>query len=303
MRWPYKLRKKEGCPFKIPKLSGLLYKWDCLMENIYIRISKLPEKGVYDEKGRKEKVIVSLTSFPERIEQCYYAIKSLMIQNYKADQIVLWLAEEQFPTHVLPQNYEELIKRGLTVRYCKEDLRSHKKYFYVLQEQKEDEVVITFDDDIIYEFDAISKLIHLHNKYPRCVVCNRGHHIISSNNKILPYKEWKVCSKEGVYEPSIKIMPSTGMGCLYPFAIMPNSTFNMELIKENAFTADDIWMFFNRLKADIPVVKTKEKIAILCTVYGSQTKALTYLNDLGDENERTIERMQQIFPGVLEKCL
>ncbi len=299
MRWPYKWRKKEGCPFKIPHLAGFIYKWDCFMENLYIKTCRLPKSGVFEGSGRREKVIVSLTSFPPRIEVCYYAIKSLMIQSYKADRIVLWLAEDQFPNRKLPNKYKKLIKRGLEIRYCK-DLRSHKKYYFALQEQKQNELIITFDDDIIFERDAIKKLVVTHNKFPNCLICNRGHHITCSNQKLNPYDKWKICSTEGVLKPSMKILPSTGAGCLYPHGIMPQSTFDWELIKSNALTADDIWMCFNRVLAGTPAVKTREKIAILCNVRKSQKQALTQLNDVGQENQRTVERLLKIFPEVFK---
>ncbi len=301
LRWPYGWRKKEGCPFKIPHLAGAIYAWDCFAENFYIKHAWLPRSGVWQGEKRGETLTVSLTTFPARMDACYFAIKSLMLQDYQADRIVLWLAESQFADKKLPPQYEDLISRGLEIRYC-DDLRSHKKYFYALQEQKENELVVTFDDDIIYEKDALSKLMRAHLQYPRAVICNRGHHVTSENGEICTYKKWKICSPEGVGEPSVKIMPSTGAGCLYPYGVMPATTFDLALIREYAFTADDIWMLFNRLSVDVPVVKTREKNAILCNVSHSQSEALTVLNDIGGENERTIERLRELFPGVLEKC-
>lgn len=284
---------------KIPHLAGLIYCWDCIAENFYIKHAKLPACGVWDGAPREEKVIISLTSFPARIDTCYYAIKSLMLQSYKADRIILWLAENQFPAHSLPKKLDDLVDRGLEIRYC-EDLRAHKKYYHALQEQQAGEVVITYDDDIIYEADSVWKLIEQHRQYPRCIICNRGHFITTGQDgKVDTYRKWKVCSPEGVGRPAMMIMPSTGAGCLYPHNVMPATTFDVNLIKDYASTADDIWMCFNRLSAGVPVVKTREKTAILCNVSASQKEALTKINDLGHENERTIERLEKLFPGVL----
>lgn len=302
IRWPYKWRKKEGCPFKIPHLAGAIYKWDCFVENVYIKTAKLPVSGVWKGAKRDKKLIVSLTTFPARIDACYYAIKSLMLQKYQADRIVLWLAESQFPDRILPKKYAELISRGLEIRYC-EDLRSHKKYYYALQEQKEDELVATFDDDIVYEADALLKLMKKHYEYPDCVVCNRAHYITIGNGKLEAYKKWKICSAEGVEKPSARLMPSTGAGCLYPYGVMPESTFEIEKIKEKAFTADDIWMCYNRIANNVLAIKTKHKIAILCNVSNSQAEALTTINDIGGENQRIIDKLNEIFPDVERKLL
>jgi hypothetical protein len=80
---------------------------------------------------------------------------------------------------------------------------------------------------------------------------------------------------------------------------MPETTFNIELIKKNAYTADDIWMCFNRTVAGIPAVKTREKNAILCNVKNSQKEALTTINDIGEGNQRTIECLLELFPEVI----
>lgn len=302
IRWPYSWRKKEGCPLPIPHLAGLLYWRDCKLENLFIHTARLPKYGLNDQP-RKEKVVVSLTTFPARIDACYYAIKSLMIQSFKADRIVLWLAESQFPDHKTGKKMQKLIERGLEIRYCPEDLRSHKKYFYMLQEQKPDELVVTFDDDIIYDYRALERLYKLHQKYPDCVACQRGHYVLIKNDALASYYDWKICSPEGVAQPSQFIMPSTGGGCLYPYHVMPESTFDVELIKKYAFTADDIWMFFNRLRTNTYAIKVAEKIPILCTVNKSQKEALTVINDIGGQNQKVIDLLVTVFPDALKKLI
>ena len=301
IRLPYRLRRPEGVRSGIPGLRGLHYKLDCIAENIFIRMAKLPEDGVNRTEKREETVTVSLTSFPARIEMAYYAIKSLMIQSYKADRIVLWLAESQFPNKKLPDRFDQLIKRGLTVRWC-DDLRSHKKYYYALQEQKTGELVITYDDDLIYEYDSIEKLVRSHFIYKDCIICNRAHSVsFNADGTLLPYNQWKVHSKVGVNEPTADLVPSTGNGCLYPFGCMPPITFNWEVAKENALTADDIWMRFCSLQNNVQVVKTKETIATLCIVFGSQKERLTQINDLEGENQRVVERLLRLFPDAFSK--
>ena len=176
IRFPYSWRRTEGVNNGIPKVRVLHYKLDCLLENIYIRVERIPKCGI-NKEHREEKVIVSLTSFPARIDRAYYAIKSLMLQSYKADKIILWLAESQFPSRQIPKRLQMLTEHGLTIRWC-DDLRSHKKYFYALQGQKNNELVITYDDDIIYENDSIEKLIKVHEQYPDCIVCIRAHEIM-----------------------------------------------------------------------------------------------------------------------------
>lgn len=301
IRLPYSWRKTEGKRGKIPHMGGLRYLFDCFFENLFIRLAITPKTGVYKGKERKEKVIVSLTTFPARIDACFYAIKSLMIQSVKADRIVLWLAKSQFENFKLPKKFEKLVSAGLEIQYC-DDLRSHKKYYYSLKNQKSDELVITFDDDIIYEGDALEKLINKHNEFPNAIVCNRGRIMPLKNGKLAPYKDWNLYFDLGLDKPDMPIMPSTGAGCLYPYGCMPESTFDVDLMKENAFSADDLWMRFNSINAGVKVVRTKKEVKTLCNVYSSQAEALTDFNDLQGENQRTIERLLKLFPNTMDKC-
>ena len=82
---------------------------------------------------------------------------------------------------------------------------------------------------------------------------------------------------------------------------MPPITFDWEKAKSNAYSADDIWMRFCSLSNGVKVVKTRETIAILCNVWGSQKERLTQLNDINGENQRVLERLLALFPGILEK--
>ena len=298
IRWPYRFRKPEGVKKGIIGFRTLWYKWDMFAENLFVRYAKLPKVGIYRGEPRTEKIIVSLTSFPARIDKVYFAVKSLMIQSLKADEIILWLAKEQFPEQKLPKKFEKLIQRGLTIKWC-DDKRSHKKYYYALQEQKPNELVLTYDDDIIYEYNSIEKLIDTHNIYPNCIICNRGHQIVRDENGVmLPYIQWKISSQEGVDNPSMEIMPSTGAGCLYPYGSMPDITFNWEIIQKNAITADDIWMRFCSYSNKVKIKRTAEQNATLCIVYGSQKERLTYINDICGENQQVIENLAVIFPEV-----
>lgn len=296
MRIPYIIRQKEHKKSFIPHLSGLRFFLDTFFENILFALTPLPKRGL-NTVPRKETVILSLTSYPARINQAYVAIKSLMRQSVKADRIVLWLAEDQFKTFALPGKFNRLIKRGLCVSYV-EDLRSHKKYYYALREQKPNELIITFDDDIIYEKDAVKKLIKKHNEYPDCIVCNRGHEIEFDDNGLKPYNEWKIRFEGGVETPKMNIMPSTGNGCLYPYGVMPESTFDKELFIRNAYSADDIWMRFNSLENGVFVARTQKEVATLVNVFSSQKTALNRVNDGQNENQKTVDNLIKVFPEV-----
>ncbi len=91
----------------------------------------VPGCSVYNSK-----VIVSLMSYPARIDLVASVLETLYAQTQKPDRIILWLAEEQFPKREedLPgELVEDVISGKLDLRWC-DDLGSHKKYYYAMQE-------------------------------------------------------------------------------------------------------------------------------------------------------------------------
>ena len=54
------------------------------------------KSGVTARK-RNQKIIVSLTTYPKRIGTIWLTIETLMRQRVKPDEIILWLAQSQFP--------------------------------------------------------------------------------------------------------------------------------------------------------------------------------------------------------------
>ncbi len=66
------------------------------LDSIDRNLKNLTEPGIRDN-GLTNKIIISLTSFPERMDEIHYALYSLLTQTFKPDMLVLWLGEEQFP--------------------------------------------------------------------------------------------------------------------------------------------------------------------------------------------------------------
>ena len=91
------------------------------------------------------RIIVSLTSYPQRIESVHMVVESLYRQIVTPDEIILYLSLEQFPRTEddLPDNLKVLIgKKGFRIEWVEGNLKSHKKYYYSLQKYREDIVKI-----------------------------------------------------------------------------------------------------------------------------------------------------------------
>ena len=75
-------------------------------------------------------IIVSLTSYPPRIQYVYITIKSLLKQTLKPNIIILWLAKSEFPNknNDLPNTLLSLRKYRLKIEYYEQNIKSYKKF-------------------------------------------------------------------------------------------------------------------------------------------------------------------------------
>lgn len=214
----------------------LYFKIGKLLTNLWYPITQRFNNRIGIDKDGT--VIVSLTSFPQRINTVWVTIASLMNQSVKPKKIVLWLANEQFPNRKVPRTLQRLENRGLEIRYC-DDLRPHKKYYYTMKEYP-GETVITADDDVFYPEDHIEKLIEGSRKYPGSVVCRWSHEIrMDQCGAFLPYNDWP---NECDIEPNFMLLPVGCNGVLYPPYSMSDEVFNKENLKKLALSTDDLWL-------------------------------------------------------------
>ena len=254
-------------------------------------------------------LIVSLTSFPKRIGVAHKALETIYAQTRKADEIVLWLAEEQFPGKEadLPESLMSLVRENrLTIRWCA-DLKGHKKLIYALQEYPDD-IVVTIDDDLLYPRDMLDALYRSYLLHPNAVSTLRAHLILlSDDNRVLPYKKWMLEVDACVHQPSMQLMTSGGAGDLYPPLNYRREFFDPDVIQEVCLWADNLWSKAMELASDVPVVLAKPYEPLRC-VDGSQEETLYQIN--GDQNQYDIQMerisrwMDETYePGILVRKL
>ena len=141
-----------------------VYKACKLFLNIFYPIIHKSRKkiGINSES----EIIVSLSSFPKRINNVWITIETIMEQTKQPKKIILWLAEDLFPNKEadLPKNLLKLKKYGLEIQFC-EDLWPHKKYFFSMKKYPDD-IIVTVDDDVLYPDNMLEQLWKIHQKYP-----------------------------------------------------------------------------------------------------------------------------------------
>jgi hypothetical protein len=245
-----------------------------------------------DLRNHKKKVVVSLTSFPARINKLWLVVETILRQTYKPDMIILWLSKEQFSSiDSLPKRLLKQRGRGLSIELVTDDLRSHKKYFYSFQRYPND-IIITLDDDIFYNSKIIEYLVLTNKKYPDCIVCNFASIIRHKNQEILPYNEWNVIDEK--FGPTKKLIPIGAGGILYPPNSMYKDVLNDTLFKKYCFFADDIWLnIMSRLNNTL-IVKTDYFSYYLPVLYKFNTK-LTTLNVLQGLNNEQLQKTRNYY--------
>ena len=238
-------------------------------------------KHSYDAMAQlqSKRLIVSVTTYPRRIGVVGKALQSIYAQTKKPDEVILWLAQEQFPgkEEDLPEDLIRLIEKNrLTVRWCA-DLKSHKKYFYAFQEYPDD-LVVTIDDDLEYAPNMLAQLYASYLLYPEAVSTVRTHlMVLSRDDTFLPYDRWGHEQDSLVHIPSMQLMATSGAGTLHPPGLFRKEFFDWQAIQDNCLYADDLWLKAMELFSDVPVVQVGpgDKLRILP---GTQADSLYELN-------------------------
>ena len=215
-------------------------------------IANFSKQGIQGLINGKQ-VIVSLTSFPARINEVKYAIFSLLQQTVKPTKLILWLAFEQFPGREkdLPPDLLKLCDNGLSIEWCT-DIRSYKKLIPSLVSYP-NALVITADDDIFYPDTFVEKLLIENAQYPDCVVAYSVHRINVKSRDIAPYSTWERCVSND--RPSFLNFLTGAAGALYSSRLLHQDIIKSELFMKLCPQADDVW--FNAMSV---LNNTKVKI-------------------------------------------
>jgi hypothetical protein len=211
---------------------------------ILARVSKY---GLNSDSSSSKKVIVSLTSFPLRLENLHLCIKSLLQQTYKPHKIILWLGSDVSNNDV-PESLLKMQQYGLDIRFKSEDLGSHKKYFYAMQEFPED-IIITVDDDYLYDKNLIKDLMNMYAKHNTSICTLIGWRMIwnKDSGELLERREWRYV--KNILKAPSKELYIMGSYTLYPPNSLDVRVFDIENIRrlctntENGIVGyDDSWL-------------------------------------------------------------
>ena len=273
-------------------------------EKIAYEISRFNGRGINEVSGRTPRLIVSLTTYPERMFDIHYCLYSLLTQSLQPDMVILWLAEEEFPNReadVSPQVLK-LKENGLVIKWCK-NLKSYKKLIPALKEFPED-IIVTADDDVYYPADWLEKLYNSYTAAPQSIHAHRVHKIrFDWRKRIKPYLNWKFCISDSSSE-FINFFTGAG-GVLYPPRSLYGDVTNEELFEKLAPNADDIWFWAMALMrgTKIKVVDNPAN----SVMYTNPWREINWYNQTTLKQQNVVQNNIQLknvlnrYPAILEK--
>ena len=193
------------------------------------------------KEGRLSNAIVSMTSFPQRIDVVWLVVECLLRQTRVPAKILIYLSKEQFPSlQEVPESLKQYPKDIVEIIFVDGDIRSHKKYWYVIEEYKNKPIILV-DDDLVYDSHMIEDLENYSSKEKLVMACCWGHSIArNADGKLLPYLQWK--NQPQLHIPSNYLFFGSGGGTYFPEGSLDGAHQPINIITEICPYADDIWL-------------------------------------------------------------
>ena len=209
------------------------------------------ECGVSSERLCDNEIVVSLTTYGKRLYDVAATIESIMQGSVKPNKIVLWL-EDALCKAKLPEVLRKQQDRGLEIFFCK-DIRSYKKLIPSLHKYP-NSVIITIDDDALYQYDLVENLVNMHLDNPKNIIANRIHRmVLGKDGRPLSYMKWKWGYNSCDVSP-LNFFTGVG-GVLYPPNVLDEEVANQEIFMEICKYADDVWFNAMALKKGTRIIK------------------------------------------------
>lgn len=266
-------------------------------KDLDLKLNDFNTVGINDESD----IVVSLTSFPERINEVSYAIYSLLNQTLKPKKVVLWLSGEEFPNKEddLPDILLNLKNNGLEIKWCG-NLKSYKKLIPSLKEYPNN-IIVTADDDVFYVDNWLESLYNSYLENPKSIICTRSRKIkVNSDNTLDKYVNWPVSQNP---EDASYLNLFTGVGgVLYPPNSLNDEVLNYDLASKLCPHADDLWFWTMAVLNKTKIVKINfanpTSLNICRDLEFTDDERLFKLNI--NKNDEQIENIINEFPKILE---
>jgi hypothetical protein len=189
------------------------------------------------------RVIASLTTVPDRINNLSPTIRSFLKQTRPPDEIVLAIPEfsvrEQRPYEV-PQYISHLPR--VRILHCRRDWGPATKFIPIVREElaagRGDTLIMVVDDDRVYPRDALATYLHYNKQLPDAALCFRG----AAMPRNLDWRDARMIRARKLCQPQpAAVITGCGSYLIQP-RFFDESLWDYSQAPKGAFYMDDIWI-------------------------------------------------------------
>jgi hypothetical protein len=200
---------------------------------------RLAAKPTFDDR----RVIASLSTVPDRINNLRPTIRSLLKQTRPPDEIVLAIPEfsvrERRP-YVVPKYISRLPR--VRVLRCRQDWGPATKFIAAIQDElaagRQNTLIMVVDDDRVYPRDALETYLHYSEQLPDAALCFRGAAMPST----LDWDDAKMIRASELREPRpVAVITGCGSYLIQP-RFFDESLWDYSVAPQVVFPIDDIWI-------------------------------------------------------------
>lgn len=225
----------------------------------------------------KARVIVSLSTLPDRIANLGPTLQCLIRQTRPPDEIVIAIppaSVRQQTAYSIPTFLRELPL--VRILHCERDWGPATKFIPSIQEElaasRPETLVVVVDDDRIYPRDAIETFLHYQTSLPNAALCFRG----AAMPRSFDWREAKMLHGHNLRRPG-RVAVITGCGS---YLVQPKffdaSLWDYSGAPPAAFYMDDIWISGCLDRASV------KKYVVPCSAKLRSVKAQTATMNLHD---------------------
>lgn len=189
------------------------------------------------------RVIASLSTVPDRINNLKPTIRSLLKQTRPPDEIVLAIPEfsiREQRRYVVPEYISRLPR--VRVLRCSEDWGPATKFIPVVREElavgRADTLMMVVDDDRVYPRDALETYLHYNQQLPGAALCFRG----AAMPGTLDWRDARMIKGSELRQPeAVAVITGCGSYLIQP-KFFDESLWDYSKVPQGAFFMDDIWI-------------------------------------------------------------
>lgn len=250
------------------------------------------EMGVSSSRLCNEEVIVSLSTFGERIHSVALTLETLLEQTVKPNRIILNLGRQYEGRGKIPGSLKLLERRGVELRFTP-DMGPYTKLVPVLKEFP-NSTIITCNDDVYYNLDFVSNMVNEHLQHPDEILASRCRIMeLKGTHAFTNFLSWNYAPNDG--GANLRFMPESYMGVLYPPGSLDDQVFDEKTFMSLCPSADDFWFKAMSMLKGVTVRKVYHEEDYSNNLSTSRKLALHDLNSASGGYDRQLKAVMDHF--------